>query len=67
MFKEVTSKYTFIQEEGGYIEVYRGTEDISDSEPVLISIVKANTQKQFEIEVAYILVYDIPYLDNESI
>ena len=65
MFKEITSKYTFVQQDGGYIEVYKGAENTSDF-PIFISNVKAETQKQFEVEVAYILVYDIPNLDPES-
>lgn len=67
MFKEVTSKYTFIQEEGGNIEVYESTGDISDLKPIFISNVKVDNQKQFEVEVAYILVYDIPKIFPESI
>lgn len=66
MFKEVTSKYTFIQEDGEFIKVYEGAENLSDLKPILITNVKAETQKQFEVEVAYILVYDIPNLDPES-
>jgi len=66
MFKETTSKYTFVQEDGGYIEVYAAAENTSDLHPIFISNVKAETQKQFEVEVAYILVYDIPNLDPES-
>jgi len=66
MFKETTSKYTFVQEDGECIKVYAAAEDISDQKPIFISSVKADTQKQFEVEVAYILVYDIPNLDPES-
>ena len=67
MFKEVTSKYTFVQEEGNNIEVYESTGDISGLKPIFISNVKVDNQKQFEVEVAYILVYDIPNILPESI
>ena len=67
MFKEVTSKYTFVQEEDGNIEVYESTGDISDHKPIFISNVKVDSQKQFEVEVAYILVYDIPNILPESL
>jgi|TARA_R110002153_G_scaffold53177_2_gene148468 hypothetical protein len=67
MFKEVTSKYTFVQEEDGNIEVYESTGDISDLKPIFISNVKVDSQKQFEVEVAYILVYDIPNILPESL
>lgn len=66
MFKEITSKYTFVQEDDECIKVYNGAENTSDLQPIFISNVKAETQKQFEVEVAYILVYDIPNLDLES-
>jgi len=66
MFKEITSKYTFVQEDGECIKVYAGAENTSDLQPIFTSNVKAETQKQFEVEVAYILVYDIPNLDPES-
>ena len=66
MFKETTSKYTFVQEDGECIKVYAAAENISDLHPIFTSNVKAETQKQFEVEVAYILVYDIPNLDLES-
>jgi len=67
MFKEVTGKYTFVQEEGKNIEVYESTDDISGKVPIFISNVKVDNQKQFEVEVAYILVYDIPNILPESI
>ncbi len=67
MFKEVTGKYTFVQEEGKNIEVYESTGDISGKVPIFISNVKVDNQKQFEVEVAYILVYDITNILTESI
>lgn len=59
MFKTVTSGYTFVQSDDKPIEVYDSTGDIEDLQPIHISNVKVDTQKQFEVEVAYMLVYDL--------
>jgi hypothetical protein len=59
MYKEITSGHTFIQEDGEAIKVYDSIGSITNMEPVYISDFKAQTQKQFEMEVAYILVYNL--------
>ena len=55
-FKEVTQGYTFVQEmEGGNIKAYDTVGDISGLAPVFISTESAKTQKDFEVEISYIL------------
>ena len=54
-FKEVTQGFTFAQEEGDTIKVYDTVGDISDIQPVFISQVSVDNQKDFEIEISYIL------------
>lgn len=55
MFKVVSEGYTFVQEEGDVIKVYDTVGDISEIEPVFISQQPAKDQKDFEIEISYIL------------
>ena len=54
-FKATTQGYTFVQEEGGNIKAYDTVGEINDLEPVFISTESAKTQKDFEIEISYIL------------
>lgn len=54
-FKEVTQGYTFIQNEGETIKAYDTVGDISGLDPVFISTESAKTQKDFEVEISYIL------------
>ena len=54
-FKATTQGYTFVQEEGGTIKTYDTVGDISDLDPVFISTESVKTQKDFEIEISYIL------------
>jgi len=54
-FKEVSQGYTFVQEEGGMIQAYDTVGDISGVQPVFISQVSAKDQKDFEVEISYIL------------
>jgi hypothetical protein len=54
-FKEVTQGFTFAQEEGDVIKAYDTVGDISDIQPVFISQVSVDNQKDFEIEISYIL------------
>jgi len=54
-FKEVTHEFTFAQEEGDVIKAYDTVGDISDIQPVFISQVSVDNQKDFEIEISYIL------------
>ena len=63
MYKEITSGHTFIQEDDEVIKVYGSVGSITGLEPVYISNFKAQSQKQFEMEVAYILVY---HLDKDG-
>jgi len=55
MFKAVSEGHTFIQNEGDVIKVYNTVGDITDLEPVFISRYSAKSQKDFEIEISYIL------------
>jgi hypothetical protein len=56
-FKVTTQGYTFVQEmEGDNIKAYDTVGDISGLEPVFISTESAKTQKDFEIEISYILI-----------
>ena len=59
MFKEVTADHTFIQNDDKTIEVYKSTGNLTGLQPIYISDVEVETQKQFEVEVAYMLVYDL--------
>jgi hypothetical protein len=55
-FKEVTQGYTFVQEmEGDNIKAYDTVGDINGLAPVFISTESAKTQKDFEVEISYIL------------
>lgn len=54
-FKEVTQSYTFIQNEGEVIKAYDTVGDLSGLEPVFISTESVKTQKDFEVEISYIL------------
>jgi len=54
-FKEVSQGFTFIQDKGDVIRVYSTVGDLSDQTPVFISQVSAKSQKEFEIEISYIL------------
>ena len=56
LFKEVSEGYTFVQEkEGDVIKVFDTVGDISDLEPHLLSQVSVKSQKEFEVEISYIL------------
>lgn len=55
MFKVISENYTFVQESGDVIKVYDTVGDIAGLEPVYISRHSANDQKDFEIEISYIL------------
>tara|TARA_A100000172_G_scaffold80783_1_gene71372 strand:+ start:992 stop:1186 length:195 start_codon:yes stop_codon:yes gene_type:complete len=54
-FKEVSQGYTFVQEEGEMIHAYDTVGDISGIQPVFISQVSVDNQKDFEVEISYIL------------
>ena len=54
-FKATTQGYTFVQEEGETIKAYDTVGDISLQVPVFISPEKVSSQKDFEVEISYIL------------
>lgn len=54
-FKEVSQGYTFVQEKDGMIHAYDTVGDISSIQPVFISQVSVDNQKDFEVEISYIL------------
>lgn len=54
-FKEVSQGFTFVQDEGDVIRVYDMVDNLSGQTPVFISQISAKTQKEFEIEISYIL------------
>ena len=54
-FKATTQGYTFIQNEGDTIQAYDTVGDISNLQPVYISPEKVTSQKDFEVEISYIL------------
>lgn len=54
-FKEVSQGFTFVQDEGDVIKVYDMVDNLSGQTPVFISQISAKTQKEFEIEISYIL------------
>ena len=54
-FKATTQGYTFIQEEGETIKAYDTVGDINSLHPVFISPEKVSSQKEFEVEISYIL------------
>ena len=54
-FKAVTQGYTFTQNEGEPIKAYDTVGDLNGLEPVFISTESVKTQKDFEIEISYIL------------
>ena len=54
-FKEVSQGYTFVQEKDGMIHAYDTVGDISDIQPVFISQISVDNQKDFEVEISYIL------------
>lgn len=55
-FKAITQGYTFIQENGSTIKAYDTVGDISGLQPVFISTEKVDNQKDFEVEISYILI-----------
>lgn len=55
MFKVISEGYTFVQEKDDVIKVYDTVGDINGLEPVFISRHPAKDQKDFEIEISYIL------------
>lgn len=56
MFKAIQNGYTFIQEsEDSSIKVYDTIGDISDLNPVFVSQESVKSQKDFEIEICYII------------
>ena len=54
-FKEVSQGHTFVQEKDGMIQAYDTVGDISNVQPVFISQVSVDNQKDFEVEISYIL------------
>jgi hypothetical protein len=54
-FREVSQGFTFIQEEGEPIKAYDSVGEINNLTPIFISQVNVNNQKDFEIEISYIL------------
>jgi|TARA_R110000787_G_scaffold73122_2_gene162873 hypothetical protein len=54
-FKELTQGFTFVQEKGGFIEAYDTNGNITGAQPVFISQVSVDNQKDFEVEISYIL------------
>lgn len=54
-FKEVSQGFTFVQDEGDVIRVYDMVDNLNGQTPVFISQISAKTQKEFEIEISYIL------------
>ena len=54
-FREVSQGFTFIQEEGEPIKAYDTVGDINHLQPVFISPEKVSSQKDFEVEISYIL------------
>tara|TARA_R110000796_G_scaffold131052_2_gene246684 strand:+ start:749 stop:943 length:195 start_codon:yes stop_codon:yes gene_type:complete len=55
LFKEVSQGFTFLQEGDDVIRVYDVVGDLSDQTPVFMSQISAKSQKEFEIEISYIL------------
>lgn len=55
MYKAVSEGYTFVQEKDSVIKVYDTVGDVSEIEPVFVSHHSAKNQKDFEIEISYIL------------
>ena len=54
-FKEVSQGYTFVQEKDGMIHAYDTVGDICNIQPVFISQISVDNQKDFEVEISYIL------------
>tara|TARA_E500000318_G_C3447773_1_gene167617 strand:- start:187 stop:381 length:195 start_codon:yes stop_codon:yes gene_type:complete len=54
-FREVSQGFTFIQEEGQPIKAYDSVGEINNLTPIFISQVNVDNQKDFEIEISYIL------------
>jgi hypothetical protein len=54
-FREVSQGFTFIQEEGEPIKAYDSVGEINNLTPIFISQVNVDNQKDFEIEISYIL------------
>tara|TARA_A100000171_G_C2038792_1_gene99384 strand:+ start:132 stop:323 length:192 start_codon:yes stop_codon:yes gene_type:complete len=54
-FKATTQGYTFVQEEGETIKAYDTVGDISLLNPIYVSHEKVTSQKDFEVEISYIL------------
>lgn len=54
-FKEISQGYTFVQEKDEMIHAYDTVGDISGIQPVYISQVSVDNQKDFEVEISYIL------------
>tara|TARA_R110002167_G_scaffold3348_1_gene16163 strand:+ start:586 stop:780 length:195 start_codon:yes stop_codon:yes gene_type:complete len=55
LFKEVSQGFTFLQEGDDVIRVYDVVGDLSGQTPVFMSQISAKSQKEFEIEISYIL------------
>jgi len=55
MFRVEANNYIFTAEEKGHVYVYKSTEGVNSS-PVYISNNKINNQKEFEIEISYIMI-----------
>jgi hypothetical protein len=56
-FKAITQGYTFIQEtKNDTIKAYDTVGDLSGLQPVFISTESVDSQKDFEIEISYILI-----------
>tara|TARA_E500000318_G_C3540236_1_gene204316 strand:+ start:138 stop:332 length:195 start_codon:yes stop_codon:yes gene_type:complete len=63
IFKEVTQGYTFLQNEDEPIKVFNTIGDIEGLDPIFISQESVETQKDFEIEISYIL---MDHLDSNK-
>lgn len=64
MYKAVIEGYTFVQNDGDVIKAYDTVNDIDGLEPVFIGQYSAKSQKDFEIEISYILQDNL--LNNSS-
>jgi hypothetical protein len=63
LFKEVTQGYTFLQDKDEPIKVFDTIGDIDGLDPIFISQESVKTQKDFEIEISYIL---MDHLDSNK-
>ena len=54
-FREVSQGFTFVQDKDEVIKVYDSVGETNDLTPIFISQVSVDNQKDFEIEISYIL------------